>query len=206
MDLRAYRALRDAAATWAEIARETGHDWRTLKKYLSSDAGDRPPAVITRRPTEKKLIDPYTDLIDARLKSERRAPGGRPRLRRLLPAAEALRGRGPGAAVARAPRAPPPLRGALRGPGPGRLGRRGLCRLPRGPGARLELPHDAVLQPGPLRLLRHLPGPGQLLGLPPPGVRPLRGRARHHRLRPHPRRWCAPKCGATRRCPCTPRR
>jgi hypothetical protein len=29
MDLRAYRALKDAGATWAEIARESGHDWRT---------------------------------------------------------------------------------------------------------------------------------------------------------------------------------
>ena len=45
MDLRAYRALREAGATWAEIARETGHDWRTVKKYLSPDAPDRPPAV-----------------------------------------------------------------------------------------------------------------------------------------------------------------
>jgi hypothetical protein len=34
MDLRAYRALKDAGATWAEIARESGHDWRTVKRYL----------------------------------------------------------------------------------------------------------------------------------------------------------------------------
>ena len=50
MDLRAYSALREAGATRAEIARETGHDWRTVRKYLSPDAADRPPAVTARRP------------------------------------------------------------------------------------------------------------------------------------------------------------
>jgi transposase len=58
MDLRAYRALRGAGATWAEIARETGHDWRTVKKYVSPDAPDRPPALSARRPAKTKMIDP----------------------------------------------------------------------------------------------------------------------------------------------------
>jgi hypothetical protein len=118
-DLRAYRALRDAGATWAEIARETSHDWRTVKKkYLSPDACDRPLAVTTRGPTKKKLIDPYTDLIAAWLKSARRLQattihqrlvadhgfaGSCQRVKLYLPAGEALRGRAPAAAVARAP-------------------------------------------------------------------------------------------------------
>ena len=72
MDLRAFRALRDAGASWAEIAQETGHDWRTVKKYLAPDAPDRPPAVTACRPTRRKLIDDYTPLIDEMLKKERR--------------------------------------------------------------------------------------------------------------------------------------
>jgi predicted transcriptional regulator len=40
MNLRAFRALKEAGYTWAEIARETGHDWRTVKKYLDADAAD----------------------------------------------------------------------------------------------------------------------------------------------------------------------
>jgi predicted transcriptional regulator len=44
MELRAFRALAEAGATWAEIARETGHDWRTVKRYLSAGASSSPPA------------------------------------------------------------------------------------------------------------------------------------------------------------------
>ncbi len=66
MDLRAFRALRDAGATWAEIAREAGHDWRTVKRYLGPDAPDRPPRQAPR-PPQPKLIDPYAHLIDAML-------------------------------------------------------------------------------------------------------------------------------------------
>ena len=41
MELRAFKALADAGATWAEIARETGYDWRTVKRYLAADAPAR---------------------------------------------------------------------------------------------------------------------------------------------------------------------
>src|SRR5215210_9422142 len=72
MELRAYRALRDAGATWAEIARETGHDWRTVKRYLAADAPNRPPAVATGRTPRAKVIAPYVEVIDAMLRAERR--------------------------------------------------------------------------------------------------------------------------------------
>jgi len=35
MDLRRFRALYEAGVSISAIARETGHDWRTVKKYLS---------------------------------------------------------------------------------------------------------------------------------------------------------------------------
>jgi predicted transcriptional regulator len=50
MELRAFKALADAGATWAEIARETGYDWRTVKRYLATDALSAPPAPARRGP------------------------------------------------------------------------------------------------------------------------------------------------------------
>jgi transposase len=48
MELRAFKALAEAGATWAEIARETGYDWRTVKRYLSAEVGSSPPAPAKR--------------------------------------------------------------------------------------------------------------------------------------------------------------
>ena len=64
MELRAFRALAEAGATWAEIARETGHDWRTVKRYLSAEASSSPPEPA-RRGRGARKIDPYAHLIDA---------------------------------------------------------------------------------------------------------------------------------------------
>src|SRR6266508_796577 len=49
MELRAFKALAEAGATWAEIARETGYDWRTVKRYLSDDAPGVPGSPDRRR-------------------------------------------------------------------------------------------------------------------------------------------------------------
>jgi transposase len=71
MELRAFRALAEAGATWAEIARETGHDWRTVKRYLSAEASSSPPAPAKRGPGPRK-IDPYAHLVDAWLRTQPR--------------------------------------------------------------------------------------------------------------------------------------
>ncbi len=73
MDLRRFKALAEAGATWAEIARESGYDWRTVKRYLTTDAPATPPAPAKRGPGPRKT-DPYAHLIDAWL---RRYPSSR---------------------------------------------------------------------------------------------------------------------------------
>jgi transposase len=69
MDLRAYSALRAAGATWADVAREAGCDWRTAKKYLSEGSTRTPPKVIGR-PRPARVIDPWTKTIDGWLEAE----------------------------------------------------------------------------------------------------------------------------------------
>jgi transposase len=70
MKLRAFKPLRDAGASWAEIARAAGCDWRTAKKYLEQE-GSQPPSYGPRR-SPGRVIDPYTDVIDAWLRAEPR--------------------------------------------------------------------------------------------------------------------------------------
>jgi transposase len=59
----------EVGATWAEIARESGHDWRTVKRYLSADAPTTPPASAKRGPGPRKT-DLYAHLIDAWLRRQ----------------------------------------------------------------------------------------------------------------------------------------
>jgi transposase len=69
MDLLPYRQMVAAGATWAEIARLAGCDWRTARKYLSRE---RPqPPRYKPRPAKPKLIDPFIDQIDAELRASK---------------------------------------------------------------------------------------------------------------------------------------
>lgn len=72
MDIRRFRALRSAGATFAEIARETGCDWRTVKKYLDPDAPSTQPRAPSRMGTQPKVITPFVDVVDAWLRAEPR--------------------------------------------------------------------------------------------------------------------------------------
>ena len=74
MDIRKYRGLLEAGTvTYADIAAETGLDWRTVKKYLAEDAEVAPPSAGTpRKGTQPRVIDPFTPVIDAWLRTDAR--------------------------------------------------------------------------------------------------------------------------------------
>ncbi|MFL5913190.1 MAG: IS21 family transposase [Gaiellaceae bacterium] len=72
MDLRRYKPLRDAGATWREIADEVGLDWRTVRKYLSVDGLGGPPAAPSRKGTVARKVDAVAPVIDAWLAADPR--------------------------------------------------------------------------------------------------------------------------------------
>jgi transposase len=69
MDLRRFRALHEAGVSISAIARETGHDWRTVKKYLAQQQPG-PPTAPPRRGTQSRVVEPFVDVIDAWLRAD----------------------------------------------------------------------------------------------------------------------------------------
>ena len=69
MNLRQFRKLKDSGASLAAIARETGCDYRTVKKYLDESASALPPqrAKVAHPP---QVIEPFKELIDEWLRKE----------------------------------------------------------------------------------------------------------------------------------------
>jgi transposase len=70
MNIRRFRALRDAGATYTEIAAEVGCDWRTVKKYLAPDAENVPPRATSRKGTQPRRIDPLVGVVEAWLRAD----------------------------------------------------------------------------------------------------------------------------------------
>jgi transposase len=70
MNVRRFRALHAAGASYAEIGRECGCDWRTVKKYLAEDATSVPPSGPPRAGTQPRLITPFVPLIEAWLRAD----------------------------------------------------------------------------------------------------------------------------------------
>jgi len=69
MNLRHFRKLKDSGASLAAIARDTGCDYRTVKKYLGAGVGALPPtrAKVAHPP---QVIEPFKELIDEWLRRE----------------------------------------------------------------------------------------------------------------------------------------
>jgi len=71
MNIRRFRALHLAGATYAEIGRECGVDWRTVCKYLAADAPSvPPPAGPPRVGSQPKVITPFVGVVEAWLRAD----------------------------------------------------------------------------------------------------------------------------------------
>jgi transposase len=70
MNIRRFRALHERGVPLAAIARECGHDWRTVKKYLAQDGLLGPPTGSPRAGTQPRLIDPFVAVVEAWLRAD----------------------------------------------------------------------------------------------------------------------------------------
>jgi transposase len=70
MNVRRFRVLHAAGATYAEIARECGVDWRTVRKYLAEDAASVPPSAPPRAGTQPRVITAFVGVIEAWLRAD----------------------------------------------------------------------------------------------------------------------------------------
>jgi transposase len=70
MNIRRFRALHEAGASFVEIGRECGCDWRTVRKYLAEDAASVPPTGPPRAGTQPLLITPFIPLVESWLRAD----------------------------------------------------------------------------------------------------------------------------------------
>jgi transposase len=68
MNVRRFRALHAAGASFAEIGREVGCDWRTVRKYLAEDGVVVPPRAPSRAGTQPRVIAPFVGVIESWLR------------------------------------------------------------------------------------------------------------------------------------------
>jgi transposase len=70
MNIRRFRALHEAGASYAEIAAEVGCDWRTVRKYLAQGSPAVPPAGSSRKGTQARKIGPFAGLVESWLRAD----------------------------------------------------------------------------------------------------------------------------------------
>ncbi len=56
MYIRRFKALHQSGTTYAEIGRECGVDYRTVKKYLAADAPAVPPTGSSQAGTQPRAV------------------------------------------------------------------------------------------------------------------------------------------------------
>src|SRR5438552_14670721 len=70
MNVRRFRPLHEAGASYAQIAAECGCEWRTVKKYLEMEGVALPPRAQSRAGSLPQLITPFAPVIDAWLRQD----------------------------------------------------------------------------------------------------------------------------------------
>ncbi|MFC5724176.1 IS21 family transposase [Streptomyces gamaensis] len=71
LELRRFRALLESGAmSLSEIARETGLDRKTVRKYLSEKSPSAPPRRLPGGQSHRRVIDEFTPLVDSMLRAE----------------------------------------------------------------------------------------------------------------------------------------
>jgi transposase len=70
MNVRRFRSLHAKGATYAEIGRECGCDWRTVKKYLAEDAEPVPPTGPPRAGTQPRKLARFEGVVEAWLRAD----------------------------------------------------------------------------------------------------------------------------------------
>lgn len=68
MKVRRFRVLHRAGLSISAIARETGHDWKTVKKYLTADGVV--PTAPSRAGTQPRKIDKLAGVVDEWLRAD----------------------------------------------------------------------------------------------------------------------------------------
>ncbi len=70
MNVRRFRVLHDAGASYVEIARECGVDWRTVRKYLTEQGAVGPPRPPSRSGSQPQVIAPLVGVVDVWLRAD----------------------------------------------------------------------------------------------------------------------------------------
>ncbi len=63
MNIHRFRALHTAGATYAEIGRECGCDWRIVRKHLAKDSSSVPPTSPPRAGSQPQVITPMIGVV-----------------------------------------------------------------------------------------------------------------------------------------------